>query len=1264
MGRRFAEFDWDSHPLGPVSGWPPEIRASVAVALTSRFPIVLWLDPESLFLVYNDAYIPALADKHPAALGTPGLEVWWDIREQIEPMLAGVVATGEATWSDDLMLMMMAGRPCERYFTFSYGPLIQTDGRVGGVFCAVTETTARVLGERRLHVLNAAAAGLMGTRTVDDAVRAAVRACGDGHPDLPFVAAYVDDRERGDAMLRGASPRVAHLLPQALAGLLPPPEPHAPRARTRVVPELAAAVPELSSAFPEDCPEQALVIGLGEPAPDAVSGYLVIGLNPHRPLDDQYRGFCRLLADQVSAAFGTADSYERQRRRADALAELDRAKTAFLTNVSHEFRTPLTLLMGPLDDVLAGTAEQVTRERLEMARRNAARLLRLVDSLLEFSRIEAGRAGATLVTVDVGVLTAQIASSFAGLCERAGIKLVLDCPPVPAAVDVAMWETVVLNLLSNAVKFTLHGSIRVEVRRTPSGGSRVRVADTGTGIPRAELGRLFERFYRASNTRGRSVEGSGIGLSLVRSLAELQGGTVSIDSEVDAGTTVTIELPAVSGTPTGAPLPAPHPDNAYVAEALQWLDQETEEPPALPGPGERVRPLVLIADDNPDMRRYLQRILSERWDTVLYADGKSALEGVRRHLPDLVVTDVMMPALDGFELAGAIRDDVQAASIPVVMLSARAGSEAAGDGFASGADDYLSKPFTSQELVDRVGARLAARARQRAQREQDAAKARRDTALVDVTAALGTSDSVAAALSALLASPTGSLGASAVAIALLGPAEQHLTVHYTGAIGTEARDRYYTVALDAPVPVAEVARTGRPMVIEDMRWLDRQYERAVHDLADEVLASVVQPLRDSAGVVIGALNLMWPQPREFDAAELDMVAGLATATGRAVARIRAAEREHRIATDFQDHLLDLDRGSSAVVVSAVYQPAAKAMRVGGDWYLVTPLDHGRVGLCVGDVVGQGLDAATVMGKLRAAVAATALSSAEPEHVLATVQRYAATMPGARCTTLAYAVVDPASGRLDHASAGHPYPLLVNPDGTTRYLEGGRVPPLAALGSVRGEPPEYAELVAGSLLILYTDGLIERHRESLEAGFARLAAVAAGCADLPVDEACARLLERLAPPGGYTDDVVILAMRPTGVTDTSFSATVPAHLSETAPLRHRLRDWLADLGLDARTQYGVMLGVSEALANAIEHGSGLDPRKKVYVEVFAGPDTIRATISDTGQWSSDSAASHREAYRGRGLTLINGVADRVETVRTPRGTRVTIQYHRPASGALS
>jgi signal transduction histidine kinase/CheY-like chemotaxis protein len=1267
MGRRVGDYDWDSHPLGPLSGWPPEFRATVAVALTSRFPIVLWLGADDLFLVYNDTYIPMLGDKHPAALGLPGRKVWWDIWDPIGPMLAGVVATGRATWSDDLMLALVTeGERNERYFTFSYGPIVTGAGDVSGVFCAVNETTERVLGERRLKILNTAAAASMETRTVGDAVRATILACDGDHPDLPFVAVYVFDADGGAGVLRGATRRVAGVLPRSLTELVGSEHSSITASATVVIDDLERIVTRLPSVFGEDCPRNALVMPLTDTASKTVMGCLVVGVNAYHRLDEQYLAFTRLLADQVSAAFTTAHSYDQERQRAEMLAQLDRAKTAFLTNVSHEFRTPLTLLLGPLDDAIRDADQPLQHDRLVLARRNAGRLLRLVNSLLEFSRIEAGRAALSPVPVDVGALTAQIASSFAGLCQRAGLDLVLECRPVIAEIDVGMWETIVLNLMSNAVKFTLTGSITVTVAPDSSGHCRMDVSDTGTGIPSAELERLFERFYRASNTRGRSVEGSGIGLSLVRSLVELHNGTIGINSRVDVGTRVTITIPLGGReSPTAVPLnelpvAGPSADNAYVTEARQWIDGEPEESAALLTTGERSRPLILIADDNSDMRSHLQRILSERWDTIAFADGRTAVDGIREYHPDVVITDVMMPELDGFGLVSALRQDPALASIPVLMLSARAGVEAAGDGFASGVDDYLTKPFSSQDLLNRVEARIGAIARQQASREDDEIRARHDAALADVTAGLASADSVHGTLTALLAAPIGSLGVVAAVVGVVDQATQQVTVHYVETRDGQVRNGD-AVAQAVPTPILEVVRTGRPIIIDDLRDSSAQYDMLSGGVS-AIGAAATFPLRDSSSIVVGAVALLWPTPRNFSPDEIDLVGDIAGVAGATIARVQAAEREHRIATDFQDHLLDLSHSSGAVVVSAIYQPASEAMRVGGDWYLVSPLDDvGRVAVCVGDVVGHGLEAATVMGRLRAAAAVTALTAPDPRFVLAAVDRYASTLPGATYATLAFAVIDATDRTMTYMCAGHPYPLLVTAAGDVRYLEDGRLPPLTAPARATDTGPGTAAFPAGSLLIMYTDGLIERHDESLSRGFDRLAAAASGCAGLPVDAVCSTLLNQLAPAADHKDDVVVLALRPTGVTDTSFVATVPANLAQLAEVRYRLRKWLAGLEVGAPLEHDILLSVGETLANAIEHGNGLDEQTNVSIEIFARPDTVDATVSDTGRWPAESSATHHEPDRGRGLTLITGLADRLDTNRTPRGTSVHLQFRRPSGG---
>jgi signal transduction histidine kinase len=411
----------------------------------------------------------------------------------------------------------------------------------------------------------------------------------------------------------------------------------------------------------------------------------------------------------------------------EKLHEFDRAKTEFFSNVSHEFRTPLTLLLGTLEELLARSDTSAAQEQLAVAHRNGLRLLKLVNSLLDFSRLQAGRATASYEPTDVGTLTAALAGSFRSLCDKAGLRLIVSCPPsqTPVYVDREMWEKVVLNLLSNAFKFTLAGEIEVNVREN-SDACELSVRDTGVGIPEEELPRVFERFHRVESTRGRTIEGTGIGLSLVQEFVKLHGGSVKVESTLGRATRFTVRLPL--GT---AHLPADRigaaPASAstalgarpFVEDAGRWFSvgessAELVVPGAMaePPPHERqvlpgtARPRVLLADDNADMRDYLSRLLAQRFDVEAAADGQEALQAARRRRPDMVLTDVMMPRLDGYGLLRALRSDPRLRTIPIIMLSARVGEEGIGEGLEAGADDYLIKPFSARELMARVTTNL------------------------------------------------------------------------------------------------------------------------------------------------------------------------------------------------------------------------------------------------------------------------------------------------------------------------------------------------------------------------------------------------------------------------------------------------------------------------------------------------------------------------------------------------------------------------------
>src|ERR1019366_8376164 len=259
-------------------------------------------------------------------------------------------------------------------------------------------------------------------------------------------------------------------------------------------------------------------------------GVFIAALNPYRQLDASYSGFLDLIAGQIAASFANATAYEEERKRAEALAELDRAKTAFFSNVSHELRTPLTLILGPIEDALTSKTPP-SEQALDMLHRNALRLLKLVNGLLDFVRIEAGRLRGSYEPTDLSALTRQLASVFRSAMERGGLRLTVECPPLPEPVyvDREMWEKVVLNLLSNALKSTFEGEIRVTMRST-SGQALLSVIDTGTGISEIDLPHLFERFRRVESVRRRSHEGSGIGLALVRELVEMHGGAITVES--------------------------------------------------------------------------------------------------------------------------------------------------------------------------------------------------------------------------------------------------------------------------------------------------------------------------------------------------------------------------------------------------------------------------------------------------------------------------------------------------------------------------------------------------------------------------------------------------------------------------------------------------------------------------------------------------------------------------------------------------------------
>jgi signal transduction histidine kinase/DNA-binding NarL/FixJ family response regulator len=732
MGARIRSKDWSQTPLGPVERWPQSLKTVVRIMLTSRQPIWIGWGPE-LIKLYNDPYKAIVGGKHPQALGQPASVVWSDIWDDVGPRLHYALHNNEGTYDESLLLIMERyGYPEETYYTFSYSPIPGDEGGVGGIICANTDDTQRIIGERQLKLLETLAVESSDARIIEDACSQSIRSLEQNRWDLPFAMLYLVDHETRSVHLAGTSgissnhPAATVTVSLDDAAQWPFAEVIASQ-QVIVITDLQERFKHLPGGEWEQSPHQAVVVPITLSGKTGQASILVVGLNPYRLFDEEYQGFINLIAGQIAASIANAQAYEEERKRAEALAEIDRAKTLFFTNVSHELRTPLTLMLGPIEDELAEPQKlsQVQRERGEILHRNALRLLKLVNMLLDFSRIEAGRVEARYEPTDLAAFTADLASSFRSAIEKAGLKLNVDCPQLSESVyiDREMWEKIILNLLSNAFKYTLEGEIDVTLRQK---GAMVEVAvrDTGVGIPEAELPHMFERFHRVEGTRGRTHEGTGIGLSLTQELVKLHGGTMRVESAIGTGSTFTVaiplgtdHLPKVHIATERAITAAALHTHTYVDEALRLLPgyeavsddslMEEESNRSFRGRGvEQPAARILYADDNADLRAYVSRLLRPRYDVLAVPDGPTVLMALRDYHPDLFLADIMMPGMDGFALLQSIRSDPQTSTLPVILLSARAGEEALSEGLEAGADDYLVKPFNARELLARIGAHL------------------------------------------------------------------------------------------------------------------------------------------------------------------------------------------------------------------------------------------------------------------------------------------------------------------------------------------------------------------------------------------------------------------------------------------------------------------------------------------------------------------------------------------------------------------------------
>ncbi len=1270
VGRDLLAVDWAATPLGPMLEWPGSLSTVVRVLLTSRFAMWMAWGPELTFLC-NDAYRrDTLGKKYPWALGRPAREVWAEIWPEIEPRIQTVIDTGEATWDEALQLILeRSGYPEETYHTFSYSPLPDDDGHVAGMLCVVSEETKRVIGERRMATLRELGSVSTGVQEEGEFLQAACRVLAGNPRSLPFTIVYLFAAD-GELRLECSSgieeghPAAPKVIPGSGTDW-PWPLAQAEAHGAALVELTDRRYDHLPTGAWAERPINALLVAIRAPGQARPYGYLVAGLNPYCPPDQDVIAFVELIPQYLSTGITASRTYDAERRRAAQLEELDRAKTAFFSNVSHEFRTPLTLMLGPLADALADPSG-LEGQRLELVHRNAMRLLKLVNGLLDFSRAEAGRMQAEFSPTDLARLTGELAGTFAEAIARAGVELVVECPPLPEPiyVDRDLWERIVLNLISNAFKATLDGRIAIRLRAVDD-AVELSVSDTGTGIPPDELERLFQRFHRI-RTVARSYEGSGIGLALVKELTDLHGGEVSVRSVVGEGSEFTVTLP------TGAahlPPDQVHEDTVepeasiaplFVEEALGWIGASGGAAAAAAGPDAAVpdaaaaRHRVLIVDDNVDLCHYLSSVLASAFEVEAVADGLAALALVRVRPPDLVISDVMMPGLDGYGLVQALRSAPETQDLPVILLSARAGEEAAIEGLDAGADDYLPKPFSGRELLARVRAHLELSSlRRQAAADLRAERRRLEQTIQQLPAGVLLAEAPSGRIvtgnrqaEEIFGHPT--FAADAVQdyaqyqLFSLDNRPLELDEHpmrraiCTGEIVEDEDLRYHTGTREiivrvsaAPIRDEDGAILAGVLVFQDVserirseRLLGAQrdilaliangvtLERtldsivlSVQDLCEyDAWASILllspdgrrlghgaapslpaayndaidgieigprvgscgtaafrgemvivtdtqtdplwadfrelveefglracwsTPIRGDDGELVGTIAVYYGQPRPPSPEDRRVVDLLARTAGVAIGRSRDAEARARRLAELQSSLLPRALPEVSGMQAAVsFHPAERGAEVGGDFYDLFSVAENAWGLVMGDVTGHGAAAAAVTALTRHTTRTIARLERSPSRVLAAVNEGLRNSEYDRFCTALYARLDTtATGiRVTLACGGHPPPLVRRASGRVDAMRDHG--PLLGVFADAQFPEITIDLQPGDILLLYTDGLIERNpRVSGDAGLRAL------LADMPmgdVDELMAELERRALgfPADRLPDDTAVLAVQAT------------------------------------------------------------------------------------------------------------------------------------------
>ena len=720
MGERIRNFDWGSTPLGDPETWEQGLKTCVRIILTSAQPMFVWWGP-SLINIYNDQYAHFLGVKHPTALGAKAEDVWKEIWDQLLPKIKSV-ERNEGTYDDSfLFIMERKGYQEEVYVSFCYSPVPGDDGTMKGLFCVCSDNTERVINERSLQTLRDLSAIVFDEKSLQVIYSNLGEALGKNNKDFPFAMVYKIENNGCTAAATATvgTDNKQYLLPAVIDLQTPVMETQdfcqAYASNKLTVAEINTFNQEIPKGEWKAAATKFVYIpitAVGNTHPYAI---IFAALNPYRLFDNHFKQFCELIGERVSLEINKMLAIEEERKRAAELEQIDKAKTVFFSNISHEFRTPLTLILNPLEELLnqpISNLSALERQNIETAHRNAMRLLKLVNTLLDFSRIESGRQQANYTLTDLVVLTTNLAANFRAVIEKAGMQLIVKADTViqPVYVDRHMWEKIIFNLLSNAFKYTLAGSIMVELAAEDK-YAVLKIKDTGVGIPETELPHMFERFHRVQNVTGRTFEGTGIGLSLIKEFVLLHKGEICVESQLGKGSTFTVRIPmGKEHLPQQQITMVDNNDqegmltsSMYVEEAGTLLVKNNTPALAINSDG---LPLILIVDDNADMREHLQSVLMPHFKVVTANNGREALQKIQQQPPALILSDIMMPVLDGIGLLQEVKANKTTAHIPVVLLTARAGEESKIVGWETGADDYLTKPFSSKELISRIASQI------------------------------------------------------------------------------------------------------------------------------------------------------------------------------------------------------------------------------------------------------------------------------------------------------------------------------------------------------------------------------------------------------------------------------------------------------------------------------------------------------------------------------------------------------------------------------